>query len=120
MMRVANFTVAIAISVLIAGGFLSSAAFASPIAGFAQTNLVSDIPGLAAVTDSQLKNPWGVAFTPTSPYWVADNATNVSTLYNGAGAKQGLVVAMPPLAPQPTGVVFNPASATSFNGDLFI
>ena len=40
--------------------------------GFTQTNLVSDIPGLAANTDPNLKNPWGVAFSATSPFWTSD------------------------------------------------
>jgi uncharacterized protein (TIGR03118 family) len=77
-----------------------------------QTNLVSDIPGLAAFTDPNLKNPWGLSRGPTSPWWASDQATGVSTLYNGnTGAPQALVVAIPPSArpgPQgPTGTVFN-------------
>ena len=51
-------------------------------AGFIQTNLVSDISGDAAVTDPNLKNPWGISFSPTSPLWVSDEAANVSTLYS--------------------------------------
>src|SRR5438309_9971281 len=50
---------------------------------YKQVNLVSDIAGLAAVTDPSLVNPWGVAFSPTSPFWVSDNGTGVATLYNG-------------------------------------
>lgn len=79
---------------------------------FHQTNLVSDIPGLAQVLDKDLVNPWGLSSSPTSPIWVADNNGGVSTLYNGAGAKLGLTVAIP--APDggpggaPTGTVFNP------------
>ncbi len=76
-----------------------------------QTNLVSDIPGLAANTDPQLKNPWGVSHTGTSPFWVSDQGTGVSTLYNGAGTKQGLVVTIPPPsgngAGSPTGQISN-------------
>jgi uncharacterized protein (TIGR03118 family) len=86
---------------------------------FVQTNLVSDILGMATdppngTPDSQLKNPWGVAFGPGGPIWVADEGTGVATLYNGQGVKQGLVVTIPPAAgdpfgPQgtPTGIVFN-------------
>src|SRR6266542_5204292 len=48
-----------------------------------QTNLVSNMPGLAATTDPDLVNPWGIASSGTSPLWVADNGTGVSTLYNG-------------------------------------
>jgi uncharacterized protein (TIGR03118 family) len=61
---------------------------------YVKTNLVSDIPGLARVTDPHLKNPWGMAAspstptTPGSPLWVSDNHAGVSTLYDGAGNPQ--------------------------------
>ena len=71
---------------------------------YQQTNLASDVSGLAAHPDADLVNPWGLTRTPTSPWWVSDNGTDKSTLYNGSGAKQGLVVAVPSA---PTGVVFN-------------
>ena len=77
---------------------------------FTQTNLVSDVPGLANTTDPNLKNPWGVAFSPTSPFWVSDQGTGKSTLYDGAGNAQGLIVTIPPGANPPsgpTGQVFN-------------
>lgn len=77
---------------------------------FVQTNLTSDIPGMAANTDMKLKNPWGMAFGPTSPFWVSDQATNFSTLYSATGAPQSLVVSIPTTAagPQgPTGLSFN-------------
>src|SRR5437868_3098290 len=81
---------------------------------FHQANLVSDIAGLAAVTDPNLKNPWGLASSSTSPIWVSDNNAGVSTLYNGAGQKVNLTVMIP--APDggpggtPTGTVFNGTS----------
>jgi uncharacterized protein (TIGR03118 family) len=90
-----------------------------------QTNLVSDVPGLAPVTDPDLVNPWGLAASATSPWWVADNGTGVSTLYNGnTGAKQALTVTIPTAVggtppSAPTGVVFNPNSG-SFGGARFI
>lgn len=79
---------------------------------YVQTNLVSDVPGAAAVTDPNLVNPWGVSFSPTSPFWVSDNGTGVSTLYTGAGTPLSLVVQVPPpmggMPPSaPTGQVFN-------------
>jgi uncharacterized protein (TIGR03118 family) len=84
-------------------------------AQYVQTNLVSDIPGLAANTDPQLKNPWGTSFSATSPFWISDAGTGVSTLYNGFGVKQGLVVTIPGpgggVPGVPTGQVFNNASA---------
>src|SRR5258708_26862826 len=79
-------------------------------APYVQTDLVSDISGLAAFTDPSLINPWGVAHSPTSPFWISDQATNLATLYNASGVKQGLVVSIPTTAsgPQgPTGQVFN-------------
>jgi uncharacterized protein (TIGR03118 family) len=78
---------------------------------FHQTNLVSDIPGLANAFDKDLVNPWGLSSSASSPIWVADNNSGVSTLYDGAGHKLGLTVTIPGLggAPgTPTGTVFNP------------
>src|SRR5215471_12077734 len=46
-----------------------------------QTNLVSDIPGLATITDPALKNPWGVSHSSTSPFWVSNQGTSTTTLY---------------------------------------
>ena len=96
--------------------------------GFGQRNaykvtpLVSDVSG-AAVMDTRLKNAWGVAFSPAaSPFWIADNATGLSTLYDGTGAIQNLVVTIPcppnpgqgsncPTNAAPTGIVWNPSPA---------
>ena len=82
--------------------------------GYLQTNLVSDIPGLAQITDSHLHNPWGVSFSATSPFWVSNQGTNTSTLYSvtptGVTTQATLVVAIPttPAGPQgPTGQVQN-------------
>ncbi len=47
-----------------------------------QTNLVSDLPGVAQKTDPNLVNPWGISESPTSPFWISDNNAGVSTLYN--------------------------------------
>ena len=72
------------------------------------TPLVSDQPGVAAQTDPNLVNAWGLTSGPTSPWWVSDNGTQKSTLYRGSdGAVQGLVVAV---AGGPTGAVFNPTA----------
>jgi uncharacterized protein (TIGR03118 family) len=77
--------------------------------------LVSDGSG-AAHADANLVNGWGVAFNPNGFVWVADNGTNKSTLYDGSGVPQSLVVSIPPGAAgaaQPTGIVFN-GVATDF------
>src|SRR3954453_14470104 len=73
---------------------------------YVETPVVSDEPGVAPITDPNLVNPWGIAFGPTTPLWVANNGTSTSTLYstNPAAAKQPLVVTT---QPGPTGTVFN-------------
>ena len=60
------------------GLLLSTANTASP-APFVQTDLVSDIPGLATITEPTLVNPWGVSRTTTSPFWISDQGTNLTT-----------------------------------------
>jgi uncharacterized protein (TIGR03118 family) len=78
-----------------------------------QTNLVSDLPGVAQQMDPHLINPWGISESAGSPFWVSDNNAGVSTLYNTAGVPQSLVVSIPapgdPLGASgaPTGTVFN-------------
>ena len=90
---------------------------AAPV--FVQTNLVSDIANFALLQDRNLRNPWGMSFSPTSPIWISDQMTNLATLYrvtNGVPVLQGLQVAIPQTAggPQgPTGQVFN--STTAFH-----
>ena len=88
---------------------------------YTQTNLVSNAAGLVPVTDSQLVNAWGLSRGSGSPWWVSDEAAGLSTLYNGAGAKQSLIVTIPPSDPSntktptgsPTGTIFN-GSTTDF------
>jgi uncharacterized protein (TIGR03118 family) len=87
------------------------AAARQPGNAYHQTNLVSDLPGMAQLTDPDLVNPWGLAAGPTTPAWVADNGTDKATIYpgfvNGSPIqKAGLVVSIPGGAP--TGQVFNP------------
>ncbi|TDW96715.1 uncharacterized protein (TIGR03118 family) [Dinghuibacter silviterrae] len=83
--------------------------------GYQQTNLVASNASYSPVlVDSQLVNPWGMAFTPTSPVWISDNGTGLSTLYDHTGKKIPLVVTIP--SPdsakegKPTGVLFNPTA----------
>lgn len=107
-------------SVAVALAFCSNL-FSAPVGIFKQTNLVSDIPGMAAVTDPNLVNPWGISSSPTSPFWVSDNGTGLATLYNTAGTPVPLVVTIPNPSggtSAPTGQLFNGTSA--FNSDLFI
>jgi uncharacterized protein (TIGR03118 family) len=77
---------------------------------YTQHNLLSDVPGLADLTDPNVVNAWGLDSSDTSPWWIADNGSGKTTLYNvaagnvvttftvpGAGGAQG----------NPTGLVFN-------------
>jgi uncharacterized protein (TIGR03118 family) len=89
---------------------------ANAVAYYLQVNLTSDGSVVAANTDPNLINPWGISYSSTSPFWVSDNGTGVSTLYNGAGQPfpvgSPLVVSIPPPAggtspSTPTGLVFN-------------
>jgi uncharacterized protein (TIGR03118 family) len=88
---------------------------------YRQANLVSDIPGLAVRTDPDLRNAWGTSTGPGLPIWVSDNATGVTTLYDGQGnpqpgpGNQQLVVSIPAppsagpgAAGTPDGTAFNP------------
>ena len=96
---------------IVAGLALAAPALAD--AGrYVVTKLVSDIPGNAITpADPDLLNPWGVAFNPNGVVWVNDNHAGKSTLYDGNGVKQSLVVAIPPASGagpgSPTGITFN-------------
>ncbi len=100
--------------------FLRSCALVGSLAGclsaansFLVHNLVSDQAGVADHTDKNLINPWGNAFSATSPFWVGDNGTGLSTLYDGTGTPNATtIVAVPAAAgattPGPvTGVIQN-------------
>src|ERR1700684_2549362 len=88
---------------------------------YTQVNLVANTSGIAPITDPHLVNPWGVSRTSSSPWWISDNGTGLSTLYNGAGAINPLVVTIPKADPTsktfptgtPTGTIAN-ASLTDF------
>src|SRR6266404_2558263 len=66
---------------------------------YRQTILVSNTSGVAPVTDPRLVNPWGLSRSSSSRWWISDNGTGLSTLYDGAGAKQSLIVTIPPADP---------------------
>ena len=77
------------------------------------TNLVADVAGLpsdsaasATTIDTKLVNPWGLAFGPTSPAWIANNGSQTSTVYDGEGATKLAAVTIPGDA-DPSGIVFN-------------
>jgi hypothetical protein len=64
----------------------AGAAGAQPAAPYVQTNLASDIPGLATITDPLLVNPWGMSRSATSPFWISNQGSNSSTLYRVTGS----------------------------------
>jgi uncharacterized protein (TIGR03118 family) len=80
--------------------------FAQSVAAqyYLQTDLVSDERTTANPPDAILVNPWGLVSSATSPWWVANNGTLTSTLYDGNGVRRTLVVTIPG---PPTGVVSN-------------
>ena len=80
-----------------------AAAAAADAGGYVVKPLVSNngVPG--TLTDTNLVNAWGLVAGPTTPWWVADNGSNLSTLYTGAGARVNLVVNV---GDAPTGIVF--------------
>jgi len=73
--------------------------------------------GTAKFIDPQLVNPWGLVYGPGSPFWISDQGSGLSTLYDGTGVKQSLVVTVPPASGtgkgSPTGIVYN-VSTTDF------
>ncbi len=100
-------------------GFAAAPAVAAaPTNRYDETDLVSDIPGRAQLTDPLVVNPWGLALSPTSPLWVANNGSDSATLYsggaNGSVTKVGLEVAITGGAP--TGQVFNGTSSFVVTG----
>jgi uncharacterized protein (TIGR03118 family) len=109
-----------AVAVLVAVSIPVAASAWSSSGQYQQTNLISDIPGVARITDPNLVNPWGQAASAKSPLWVADNGTDVSTLYSGGvngsiPQINSLVVSIPDGAP--TGVVFNPTGDFAVHTD---
>ena len=96
-----------ALALVLAGATVAGAA-GSPI--YNTQTLVADDGAVSATThDTSLVNGWGLSASTTSPWWTANNGTNSSTLYNGAGTKSALTVAVPG---GPTGTVAN--TGTSF------
>lgn len=103
------------LAALVVGLALSTELIADP-GNYQVTNLVADLPGVAANTDPNLVNGWGIVAGPTTPMWVSDNGPGKSTVYDGTGALK-LTVTIPSATAGtgvPTGIAFNPgASPTS-------
>src|SRR5919201_218514 len=96
-----------AAALAVAAAALAAATPAAEQNAYVQHNLVSDGSAPADHTDANLVNAWGLTSLPGSPWWVADNGTDVSTLYNADGTPRSLVVSVPNA---PTGAVSNTGS----------
>jgi len=98
------------LGVISAGGAVRAAAQGN---AYQQTNLVSNVPKAATHTDRNLVNPWGIAFIPGQPFFLADNARGVVRTYNAAGVEElpGLFGVLPPAGDttpsKPSGIVGN-------------
>jgi len=101
--RTTAFTIALGIALVM----VSSAAMAQ----YQLTNLVSNQVGQAKHVDPLLVNGWGLAYGPGGPFWVNDQGSGWSTIYDNAGVKQSLQVAVPSASGSgpgmPSGLVFN-------------
>jgi TIGR03118 family protein len=110
---------AIAVTMALAA-FPSAAKNPNATQHYVQVNLVSDLPGVAQIQDTNLVNAWGVSFSASSPFWISDNGTGKSTLYavtNGVVTRVPLVVNIPGEG-NPTGQLFN--NTTAFHTNVFI
>jgi uncharacterized protein (TIGR03118 family) len=98
---------------------VSAASAHGPGNVYKKRNLVSDIDGVARITDPNLINPWGLSAGPATPVWVADNGTDKSTLYSGAisgSAPMIVPLVVDITGGAPTGTVFNPTTGFPVNG----
>lgn len=109
---------AASIGLFVVAAVPATAANINSVNAFVVHNLQSDVPGRAANTDPDLVNGWGITASSSSPWWVADNGTHRSTLYNGnTGAKVTAVIvdiAGDGGPADPTGTVFNTGTVNDF------
>jgi len=102
-------------------GLLLVMTSSAALAQYQLSYLVSNVSGKAKHTDPLLKNPWGLAYGPSAPFWVSDEASGWSTLYDGMGNPQSLQVIVPPSTGDgpgsPTGIVYN--GSTEFQIDTW-
>lgn len=102
-----RFWVRTMVAAALAAGVAARVGAAGTTPSYRQTNLVSDVPNLAALTDAALVNPWGMSFSATGPFWISNAGSNTSTFYSvdpttGAVTKAGQVG----VSGSPTGQVF--------------
>ena len=94
-------------------GALWAGTLHAQVTGFVQVNLVSDIPGLATLTEPELVNPWGVSHSSTSPFWTSNQGTSTATLF--AVTDRTTVTKVTAVNP-PTGNIAIPTTATGPQG----
>lgn len=108
-----NFRTILCIFVLLFTMAAALAAQSAPPNAFLVHNLVSDLPGIADHQDPNLINPWGNGFGQ-SPFWIGNNGSGTSTLYDGTGTATALVVDIPAAGGAATG---GPVTGVIFNSD---
>jgi uncharacterized protein (TIGR03118 family) len=96
------------------GGAQAAPTWVTPGGTVLQTNLVSDLPGVAAVTDPNLVNPWGISESGGSPFWISDNNAGVSTLYSTSVPPVSIVPLVVRI-PTPVGLTGGAPTGTVFN-----
>lgn len=102
------------VSACLLGSALAGSLAAQTGNSFLVHNLVSDLPSIADHQDTNLKNPWGNGFG-NSPFWVANNGTGTSTLYNGYGVKNAAITVTIPAA----GGATTPGPVTGVESNIF-
>jgi uncharacterized protein (TIGR03118 family) len=90
---------------------LYASTWSAEATSFLQTDLVSDIPGLATITDPLLQNSWGISHSPTSPFWISNQVNSTATLYGVTGSTNVTKV-----SPNANGFVAIPTTATGPQG----
>lgn len=101
-------------------GLMLAMVSSAALAQYQAIYLDSDLTGKAKHQDPLLKNAWGLAYSPNMPFWVSDEASGWSTLYDGKGNIQSLKVTIPPISGTgpgtPTGIVYNGSSEFAIRG----
>jgi len=99
---------------LIVAAILALALSVISATAFAQYKATTLVKNTGKKGDKQLINPWGLAYGPGNPFWLSDEGSGLSTLYDGKGKKQSLIVTIPPASGTgpgtPTGIVYNASS----------
>lgn len=107
----------LAVAIAVCGLCVTSADAAG---GYRQVDLTSNVAGQAPWTDPNLVNAWGLAFFPGSPFWVSDQVTGLSTLYDNQGVPQSLVVTIPAAPEEPSGTTGSPSGIVANGTPAFV